>query len=271
MKQFTYTESKNNLDRFINEDKLIFKHQCPDWVTKYLPEGKMMCDLFGEDKVREMIKSIGLEYKSIFEVVFVENGNGVCDRWILLESEIAKSKERYAGVGKNRKFYPSVYMDAYAIPTPYGSAELGRLLNALFFSLDKRLVGEIFSKEVDGEISLTNIKVNELIKSHNIGDMTLSEAYDKLRWKKEAIKRKTSKIKLYCSSPYLIFVETDRGTIHLPLEGLIKGNKRDCDNTMLKYLYQYAYKDHEDKLEWMEELKDTPEYKVMESVFFDKD
>lgn len=267
MKQFTYTESKNNLDRFIEEDRLILKYQCPEWITKHLPEGQMMCDLFGEDKVCETIENIGLDYKSIFEVVFIENGSNVYDKWILLETKIAKSRERYTGVGKNRRFYPSVYMDAYAIPTLYRSAELGRLLNALFFSLDKRLVGEIFSKEVDGEISLTNIKVNELIKSHNIGDMTLGEAYDKLRWKKEAIKRKTSKIKLYCSSPYLIFVETDRGTIHLPLEGLIKGDKKDCDNTMLKYLYQYAYKDHEG----MEELKDTPEYKVMESVFFDKD
>lgn len=271
MNQFTYMESKHNLDRFINENVLILKYQCPEWIIKYLQDGQMMCNLFGEDKVRETIKNIDLNYKSVFDVVFIENGSNVYDRWILLECKIAKSKEHYTGVGKNRRFHPSVYMDAYAMESPYSSVELNRLLSALFFSIDERLTGETLSKIVEKKVNLTDIKIDDLIKSHNIGEMTLKDAYNKLRWEEKATKKKESKIKLYCSSPYLVFVETDKGTIYLPLEGLVRGNRKDCDDTMLKYLYQDAYKEHEDKLEWMKELRNTPEYKVIEDVFFNKD
>lgn len=271
MKQFTYTEARNNLDRFINENELIFKHQCPGWITKYLSEGEMMCDLFGEDKVCEMIKNIRLRYENIFEVIYMESDGDVPSGWILLESKIAKSKERYVGVGKNRRFYPSVYVDAYAIKNSYSSAELSRLLRALFFSIDKRFTEGVFAEIKKGKECLADIKVNDLIKSHGIGEMTLRDAYNKMRWEENIVEKKGNKIKLYCSSPYLVFIETDKGIIHLPLEGLIKGDKKDCDDTMLKYLYQDAYKEHKDKLGWMEELKGTPEYKVIEDVFFNKD
>lgn len=271
MKQFTYKEPIRNLDRFINEKELISRHECPEWIMEHLQEGRMMCDLFGADKVRDMIKNIGLNYKSIFDVVFVENGSNAYDGWILLEPRIAKSKDGYTGVGKNRRYHPSVYMDAYAIKSPWSSPELSRLLQTLFFSIDERLTGKTLSKIVEEKVNLTNIRVNDLIKSYDIGEMTLGDAYSKLRWEGKVVKRRESKIKSYCSSPYLVFIETDKGTIYLPLEGLVRGDRKDCDDTMLKYLYQDAYKDHEDKLEWMEELKDTPEYKVMESVFFNKD
>ena len=271
MKQFTYKEPIRNLDRFINEKELISKHECPEWVMEHLQEGRMMCDLFGADKVRETIKNIGLNYGSVFDVVFVENGSDIYDGWILLEPRIAKSKDGYTGVGKNRRYHPSVYMDAYAIKSPWSSPELSRLLRALFLSIDERLTGKTLSRIVEGEVSLVEIKVDDLIKSYGIGEMSLKDAYNKLRWEKKSVERKESKIKLYCYSPCLVYVETDKGTIYLPLEGLVRGDRKDCDDTMLKYLYQDAYKEHEDKLEWMKELRDTPEYKVIEDVFFNKD
>ena len=271
MKQFTYKEPTRNLDRFIDERGLILKHECPEWIMEHLQVGRMMCDLFGANKVREMIKNIGLDYKSIFDVVFIESGSNAYDGWILLEPRIARSKDGYTGVGKNRRYHPSVYVDAYAIESSWGSPELSRLLEALFLSIDERLTGKTLSKIGEVNVNLADIKVNDLIKSYDIGEMTLIDAYSKLRWEKKTIEKKRSKIKLYCYSPYIVFIETDKGTIHLPLEELIKGDRKECDDVMLKYLYQYAYKDREDKLGWMKELKDTPEYKVIEDIFFNKD
>lgn len=270
MKQFTYKESTHNLDRFINERELISKHECPEWIMEHLQEGRMMCDLFGADKVREMIKNIGLDYKSVFNVVFIESDSNAYDGWILLEPRIAKSKECYTGVGKNRRYHPSVCVDAYVIESPWSGVELDRLLKTLFLSIDERLTGKTLSKIEEVNVSLADIKVNDLIKSYDIGEMTLIDAYNKLRWGIKSIEKKRSKIKLYCDSPHIVFIETDKGTIHLPLEELIKGDRKECDDIMLKYLHQPAYKDHKDKLGWMKELKDTPEYKVIEDVFFNK-
>lgn len=270
MKQFTYKDSTHNLDRFIDEKGLISKHECPEWIMEHLQEGRMMCNLFGADKVREMIKNIGLDYKSVFDVVFIESDSNAYDGWILLEPRIAKSKECYTGVGKNRRYHPSVYVDAYAIRSSWSGPELSRLLKVLFLSIDERLTGKTLSKIEEVSVSLADTKVNDLIKSYDIGEMTLIDAYNKLRWGIKSIEKKRSKIKLYCHSPYIVFIETDKGIIHLPLEELIKGDRKECDGIMLKYLHQPAYKDHEDKLGWMKELKDTPEYKVIEDVFFNK-
>lgn len=192
------------MDRFIDERGLISKHKCPEWIMEHLQEGRMMCDLFGADKVREMIKNIGLDYRSIFDVVFIESDSNAYDGWILLEPRIARSKDGYTGVGKNRRYHPSVYVDAYAIKSSWGSPKLSRLLEALFLSIDERLTGKTLSKMEEVNVNLVDIKVNDLIKSYDIGEMTLIDAYSKLRWEKKNIEKKKKQDKivllfsLYC-------------------------------------------------------------------------
>lgn len=255
-----------NLDRAVNEGKLLAKADM-EWIWRNTNEGKYLVDWFGENKVKQAAEKAMIKLSDVFKIEYLQYNEDM--EWcLLLERNVAGAKTRDPQ-DRRKKIYMMV--DAVAIPSPYKDVALNKVYKNLFFSLDERLSGMIFKKKILVKKSKIYQKVSELIKERpQIAEMELTEVYHYFFGIFEEVEVEESKFSLYCNNDraWIIYLSSNEGTIHLDLEALLKKDKERLLDTMKHYLYQLAYEEETDKEAWLERQKATPEFKMIEEIFF---